>query len=396
MTEVAATAGGVAPLFIEFGVLLLGLGLLARFAHRFALSPVPFYLLAGLAFGEGGLVGIPASDEFVEVVAELGVVLLLLLLGLEFSGQELLQSARKTAFAGLVDVVANAAPGVILALLFGWGLVGAVALGGVTYISSSGIVSQLVRDLHWRRNPETPRVVSVLIIEDLVMAPYLPILTLLLTGAGLLSGLITVGVALLVVSVALVISVRGTPRFHRLLDTTDPVGLLLIVFGAAIAAAGLAGYLGFSPAVAAFLVGLLLTGEVAEVARRRLDPLRDLLAAVFFAYFGLTADPREMPEVIVPAVLLAVVTTGTKFLTGWKISKSALDSAARLRAGALLTARGEFSVVIAGLVAASAVLPSKFNALVATYVIITATTAPFLARALGNRSRSGKAKAKVA
>ncbi|MDQ1249022.1 MAG: Na Exchanger protein [Actinomycetota bacterium] len=387
---IAASAGSVSALFVEFGVLLLGLGLLARFAHRFAISPVPLYLLVGLAFGDGGLVGIPASDDFVQIVAELGVVLLLLLLGLEYSGQELLKSARKTAYAGVVDVVANATPGVILALLFGWGLVGAVALGGITYISSSGIVSQLVRDLHWRRNPETPRVVSVLIIEDLVMAPYLPVLTLLLTGAGLVSGLITVGVALLVVTVTLIISVKGSPKFHRLLNVSDPVGLLLLVFGAAIAAAGVAGQFGFSPAVAAFLVGLLLTGEVAEIARRRLDPLRDLLAAVFFAYFGLTADPREMPAVLLPALLLAVVTTGTKFLTGWKISKVALKTDARLRAGALLTARGEFSVVIAGLVATSAVLPSNFNALVATYVIITAAAAPFLARAIGNRSRPAK------
>jgi CPA2 family monovalent cation:H+ antiporter-2 len=388
--NIATSTGGVSALFVEFGLLLLGLGLLARFAHRFAISPVPLYLMVGLAFGEGGLVGIPASDDFVQVVAELGVVLLLLLLGLEYSGQELLKSARKTVRAGVVDVLANAIPGALLALAFGWGVVGAVALGGITYISSSGIVSQLVRDLHWRRKPETPRVVSVLIMEDLVMAPYLPILTLLLTGAGLISGLITVGVALLVVAAALLISVKGSPKFHRVLNVSDPVGLLLLVFGAAIAAAGIAGYLGFSPAVAAFLVGLLLTGEVAEVARRRLDPLRDLLAAVFFAYFGLTADPREMPAVLLPAILLAVITTGTKFLTGWNISKVALSTNARLRAGALLTARGEFSVVIAGLVATSAVLPSNFNALVATYVIITASAAPFLAKAMGNRSVPAK------
>lgn len=377
----AAATPGIADLFLEFGLLLLGLGILARIAHALSISPVPLYLIAGLFFGDGGLVGIAASDTFVATIAELGVVLLLLLLGLEYSAQELVSTARRQARAGIADIVLNATPGAVLALLLGWGWIGALALGGITYISSSGIVSQVVRDLRWRRNPETKPVVSVLVIEDLVMAPYLPILSVVLTGAGLVSGLITVGTALLVVAVVVVIALKGNVRLHRVLSPRDPVGLLLIVFGVAIAAAGLAGLVDFSPAVAAFLVGLLLTGEVAEVARRRLDPLRDVLAAVFFAYFGLVVDPGELPAVLLPAALLAIVTIGTKFITGWIAARS-VDSTSigALRAGALLSARGEFSVVIAGIVAVSLVLPPTFQAFVAAYVLITASAGPLLAR----------------
>lgn len=374
-------AEGVSTLFLEFGLLLLGLGVLARIAHALAISPVPLYLIAGLFFGDGGLVGITASDSFVATIAELGVVLLLLLLGLEYSAPELVRTARQQSGTGLTDLILNSLPGVAFAFILGWGWVGALALGGITYISSSGIVSQVVRDLRWRRNPETKPVVSVLVIEDLVMAPYLPILSVALTGAGLVSGLITVGTALIVVAVVIAIALKGTVKFHRMLSPRDPVGLLLIVFGAAIAAAGIAGLVDFSPAVAAFLVGLLLTGEVAEVARRRLDPLRDVLAAVFFAYFGLVVDPGELPAVILPALLLAVVTIATKFVTGWVAARSVRGTPiGALRAGALLSARGEFSVVIAGLVAVSFVLPSTFQAFVAAYVLITATAGPLLAR----------------
>ncbi len=208
-----------------------------------------------------------------------------------------------------------------------------MALGGITYISSSGIVSQVVRDLRWRRNPETGPVVSILVIEDLVMAPYLPILTVILTGTGLVAGLISVGVALLVVAVVLVVAVRRSDWSPRFFQASEPVGLLLVVFGLAVAAAGVAGLLSFSSAVAAFLVGLLLTGEVAEVARRRLDPLRELLAAVFFAYFGLVTDPRELPGVLLPAVALVIVTVLTKFLTGWYASGT-------VGGGAISTAAG--------------------------------------------------------
>jgi CPA2 family monovalent cation:H+ antiporter-2 len=258
---------------------------------------------------------------------------------------------------------------------------GALALAGVTYISSSGIVSQVVRDLRWRRNPETKPVVSVLVLEDLVMAPYLPVLTVVLTGTGLVTGLISVGVALLVVAGVIVITIRREDHFQRIFRSDEPVGLLLVVFGAAVAAAGLAGLINFSPAVAAFLVGLLLTGEVAEVARRRLDPLREMLAAIFFVYFGLSTDLGALPEMVLPALALAVVTIGTKFLTGWFAARTVQGGTIpRLRAGALLSARGEFSVIIAGLVAVSGVLPPSFGALVAAYVLITAAAAPILAR----------------
>ena len=368
-------------LFLEFGLLLIGLGIIARLAQRFGFSAVPFYLLAGLVMGEGGLYGIDPRGILVPTLAELGVVLLLLLLGLEYSGSQLVETARRQSRSGVIDLVLNATPGVAMAFILGWGYVGALALGGVTYISSSGIVSQVVRDLRWRRNPETRPVVSILVLEDLVMAPYLPILTVVLTGAGLVSGLVSTGVALVVVAVVILIAVRRDGWAQRFFKTSEPVGVLLVVFGAAVAAAGLAGLVSFSPAVAAFLVGLLLTGEVAEVARRRLDPLRELLAAVFFAYFGLSTNPADMPGVILPAFLLAIVTIATKFVTGWYASRTVGGGTiSRLRAGALLSARGEFSVVIAGIAAVSTVLPGQFQAFVAAYVLITAGIAPILAR----------------
>ena len=377
----AAVSEDLPALLLEFGLLLVVLGILARVAHRFGFSAVPFYLLGGLLLGNGGVVPVDLEGTLVPTLAELGVILLLLLLGLEYSGRELVEHARRQMAPGLMDLLLNSVPGVALALLFGWGVPGAVALGGITYISSSGIVSQVVRDLRWRRNPETGPVVSILVIEDLVMAPYLPVLTVVLTGTGLVAGIISVSVALIVVGIVLVIAVkRGewAPSFFR---ASEPVGLLLVVFGLAVAAAGLAGLFSFSSAVAAFLVGLLLTGEVAEVARRRLDPLRELLAAIFFAYFGLVTDPRELPAVLVPALALALVTILTKFVTGW-LAGATVDGGtiSRLRAGALLTARGEFSVIIAGLVAVSGALPGDFSALVAAYVLITATMGPLLAR----------------
>lgn len=382
VTTPAATEQGIWTLFLEFGVLLAGLGLLTRLASRLRISPVPLYLLAGLAFGTGGIIPVDQHAELVPVVAKMGSVILLLLLGLEYSGPVLVATVRRHSTSGVVDLALNALPGAVAGLLLGWGWPGALALAGVTYVSSSGVASQVIRDMGWRRNPESTSVVGVLVLEDLVMAPYLPMLAAVLAGVGALSGLLSVTAAAAVLAASLWLSVRQAGRSHRWFESReDTSGLILLVFGGALAAASVASFASFSPEVAAFLVGLLVTGEVAEQVRRRLDPLREVLAAVFFAYFGLSTDPGELPAVLLPAVLLGTITLGTKIATGWYVGKvDGLGVVARLRAGALLGARGEFSVVIASLVVSAGTLPAAMTAFIAAYLIVTAVLAPVLAR----------------
>ena len=100
------------------------------------------------------------------------------------------------------------------------------------------------------------------------------------------------------VAIVLLLSLHRFKFANSLLNANQPVALLLTLFGAAILVAGFAELFGFSAAVAAFLVGLLFTDEVAEVARQRLAPLRDLFAAVFFVFFGLNTNPADIPPVL--------------------------------------------------------------------------------------------------
>src|SRR5215211_3257041 len=130
-----------ATLLLELGVILAALTVLGTAARRYALSPIPLYLIAGLALGEGGFAPIPAAGEFVRSGASIGVVLLLLTLGLEFSIAEFASSLRRHLPSAWVDLVLNAVPGAIAGWLLGLGAVGIIALAGVTYISSSGVIS---------------------------------------------------------------------------------------------------------------------------------------------------------------------------------------------------------------------------------------------------------------
>jgi CPA2 family monovalent cation:H+ antiporter-2 len=366
---------------LELGAVFFGLGLLGRLAQRIGLSPIPLYLLGGLAFGAGGVIPLGDIGDFTSLAGEVGVVLLLLLLGLEYSAVELVTGLKRSWTAGIVDIVLNAAPGVAVALILGWGTVGAMVLGGVTYISSSGIVAKVLSDLGRLGNRETPVVLSVLVFEDLVMALYLPILTALLLGVTLWGGISAVAVSLAVISVVLVVALRYGRYVSAVVDSDDREVFLLKVLGAALLVAGFAQAMQVSAAVGAFLLGIAISGSTAENATKLLEPLRDLFAAVFFVVFGLSTDPRAIPPVLGWALVLAVSTAATKYATGWWAAKRArIGRMGRARAGAALIARGEFSIVIAGLAVGYAAVPAELSALATAYVLIMAVLGPIAAR----------------
>ncbi|MCH0541540.1 cation:proton antiporter [Streptomyces sp. MUM 203J] len=365
-------------LLIELGAVILVLGLVGRFAERVGLSPIPLYLLAGLAFGEGGALPLDASEEFVAVGAEIGVILLLLLLGLEYSASELVTSLRTQYPSGVVDFILNAVPGAVAALLLGWGPIAAVALAGVTWVSSSGVIAKVLTDLGRLGNRETPVVLGILVIEDLLMAVYLPVLTVLLAGISIAGGSVTLLISLGTVGVVLYLALRHGRHISRAVSSENPEMLLLVVLGLTLLVAGLAQRLQVSAAVGAFLVGIALSGEVAEGARKILTPLRDLFAAVFFLFFGLSTAPGAIPPVLVPALLLALATATTKIFTGWYAARRArVGPRGRLRAGGALVARGEFSMVIAGLTVGT---QPQIRPLATAYVLILVILGPFTAR----------------
>jgi CPA2 family monovalent cation:H+ antiporter-2 len=367
-------------LLVELGAILLGLAVLSRLATRIGMPTIPLYLTAGLAFGKGGLVPLVTAEEFVQVGAEIGLILLLFMLGLEYTAAELTSTIRSQARIGVLDLALNFTPGFAAGLLLGWGFVLAFVLGGVTYVSSSGIVAKILSDQGWTGNRETPVVISTLVIEDLVMALYLPVAGVLLVGEGDLAALLPALVAVAVVGIVLGAATRIEVGISRLVFSRSDESLLLTILGLTILVAGAAEVFGLSAAVAALLVGIVLSGPAAEAAHGLLSPMRDLFAAMFFAFVGLSVDPSSIPPVLLPACALAFITLLTKFATGWiGAARSGVGLRGRTRAGAMLTARGEFSIAIAGLATASGVV-ADFEALAISYVFVLAILGPILVR----------------
>ena len=375
---VAASSPSAAIAFVEIGAVVLALSLLARFAGRLGITAIPFYLLAGLAVGEGGVAPLQLSEEFISLTAEIGVLLLLLALGLEYNADELRAGLRTGARGGLIDAALNFTPGLIAGLLLGWDPTTAALLGGVTWISSSGVVAKVLHDLRRFGFRETPVVLNLLVIEDLAMAVYLPVLGAVVAGTALVATLVNVGLALAVVALILGLALRWGRVLSRLLAPGSDEALLLAIFGMTLLVGGLAQQVEVSSAIGAFLVGLALSGPVQLRAGPLIHPLRDLFAATFFFFFSFQLEPGSVAGALGPAALLAAVAIAAKVVTGWVLCRD-LGSRARLRAGTTLAARGEFSIVIASL-GGTGLHAADLTAVAAAFVLVTAVVGPLLAK----------------
>lgn len=367
-------------MFLELGLAILGLALLARLAHRLRASAIPLYLVAGLAFGKGGLAPLDFSEGFIHAGAEIGVLLLLFMLGLEYTGDELKRNLRTGIPAGLADFALNFTPGLLAGTLLGWRLLPSVLLAGITYISSSGVIARTLADLRRMQNPETPAVLSVLVLEDLAMALYLPVMAVIVTQGSARSMLVAVAVALVTVSLVLNLALRYGSKISEMVASESDEIVLLTTFGLVLLVGGVAQRFHVSAAIGAFLVGIAVSGPIAEQSHRLLAPLRDLFSAIFFFFFGLQIDPAVLPRVLLAAIILGMVTAVTKVLTGyWAAKRRGADRRGSWRAGAALIARGEFSIVIAGL---GVGIEPRLEPLAAAYVLFLAILGPLVSRAV--------------
>lgn len=379
MLITAATTGPVAPFLVEVGVLVAALAAVARLASALRIPAVPLYLLVGVAASGGGVLPLGFSAEFVAAGAQIGVLLLLFMLGLEFSGADIAASLRGGRAASAVDSL-NALPGLLVGLALGWSPAAAFLLAGATYASSSGIVAKLLDELDRVGNRETPIVLGVLVAEDIAMAAILPVAAVLVSGEPLLRAAPIAAAALTVAGLALVVAVRYGDRLSRLLGHSSDEAVLLSVLGLVLLVGAAAEAANISAAIGAFLVGTALSDPVADRARQLMRPLRDVFAATFFVFFGLRIDAGALGSVIAAAVLLWLLSGALKVATGWWAARRAgIGPRGAARAGTALVARGEFSILLAQLGVAAGLEP-QLGPLAAAYVLLCAISGPLLAR----------------
>jgi CPA2 family monovalent cation:H+ antiporter-2 len=227
---------------------------------------------------------------------------------------------------------------------------------------------------------QKPRLFYACWFWKISVAVYLPIAAVLIVGGGTSRVLLSVLIAVAAVFLVLVIAVRYGEKLSEFAGHDSDEIILLSVLGTVLLVGGTAQRLQVSAAIGAFLVGIAVSGPMREQSHRLVSPLRDFFAAIFFFFFGLQIAPASLVSVLGSAGALGAVTAATKIGSGyWAARRFGADRRAGLRAGSALIARGEFSIVIAGM---GAGLEPQLEPLSAAYVLLLAVLGPILARAI--------------
>jgi monovalent cation:H+ antiporter-2, CPA2 family len=356
--------------------ILGGLGLIAS---RFGLSAIPAYLLAGLLLGpnEPRALSVIEPSEVTTFVAELGIIFLLFFLGLEFTLDRLLRSGRHLGLGGSIDLVLNAAVGLLIGLVAFGPSFAAVILAAAVYVSSSAVTVKGLIDFRRLADDETDVILAILVFQDIVIAGVLGFAAA--GGGGVSPTLVAVAKALGFITVALAAS-RFLPRWiDFVLDRMPSEFMLLFTFALLVGMSAAADALGLSEAIGALMAGIVLAEtSIRREIEERFLAFRDIFAALFFFVFGLTIDVEALGDIGWLLALAVLLSVGAKLAAGYGAGiVGGFTRRQSINVGAALVAHGEFTIILAQIASGNTDIPAGDRAdLVAfagLYVLATAT-----------------------
>ncbi|TDT93414.1 MULTISPECIES: monovalent cation:proton antiporter-2 (CPA2) family protein [Azorhizobium] len=351
-------------------------------ARRLGLSPVVGYLAAGVAIGPAGLS--VADPSTVITVAELGVVLLLFLIGLELQPSRLLSMGRYIFGLGTAQLLLTGAVIAVVEMLLGFGWAAAVISGLALAMSATSIALQLLSERGDVSSGYGQRAFSILLLQDIAIVPLLALVPLLApgesatprnpTGVLLQAGAMIGAIAVVVVAGRYLLN----PLFRLLARTgareAMTAAALLVVMGAA----GLMAFAGLSMALGAFLAGLLLSESTfRHELEANIDAFRGLLLALFFMGVGMSLDLKVVIPYLGPVLSGALVITAIKFAVVFVLYRGDhRDLADGLRAGAVLMPAGEFAFVLFPLALSNGILDQQQTSLLTATAAVTMMIGP--------------------
>jgi CPA2 family monovalent cation:H+ antiporter-2 len=360
------------PLLLVEGLMLCAFFTISFASQKFRLPSVLLYIVLGAAVSS-----LFVKNELLHFAAEIGIVLLFFILGLEFPLNRMIALSKRIWPSGFLDIALNLGGATGIALLFGMDAISAFTIGSITYATSSSISAKILDEKKRLANPETEFILALLIFEDLV-APVVVSFLASVQGDNTLSagfiGLLVLKIMILIAG-AILMGHFGFKRLDNFIAKyieTDFMPLLAV--GLALGYAGLAIALGLSEILGAFMAGVMLseTGRSSEIEHLLL-PVRDLTLPFFFFWFGTTIHLGEglsSVGMMVALVLLAIV---GKIITGYAGSRwFGLSPKVSLRAGFSMVHRGEFSAIIASL------SPPPLRVFSGVYILITAFIGVYL------------------
>ena len=370
-------------LITDLAVMLLTAGVVTILFRRFKQPLVLGYILAGFLVGPYMPFFFTVVDSAsIETWSEIGIIVLMFGLGLEFNLHKLVSVGGTAIITALTEVFGMLVVGYLVGQAMGWGMMDSIFLGGMLSMSSTTIIIKAFDELGVRQEPFAQLVFGTLVIEDIAGIFMMIILSTVSVSKNISGGALALKLGMLVLYLALwlILGIYILPTLLRKAEKfMNDETLLLASLGVCFGMVLLAEALGFSSALGAFLAGSLLAGTVhAERVEHLTAGVKDLFGSVFFLSVGMMLNPEMIVRYIVPILIITVVTIVGKLLIsslGVLLSGQSLSKA--IHCGCSLAQIGEFAFIIASLGMSLGVIEEKVYPIVVAVSILTTLTTPF-------------------
>lgn len=368
-------------------LLLLGLSVLAvGLFRKIHLPPVFGYLLVGIVASPHAFGWLPAQDTTVALLAEIGVVFLLFMIGLEFSLAQFWGLRRAVLGLGGIQVLVSTAVGGALALWVGIPWEGALVLGGAAALSSTAIVVKQLGEQSEMGLPHGRLALAVLLFQDIAVVPFLVVIPILGGGAEQ-----SMAIPLLIALVKGIVAVVGMlalghwlirPLFHQVALARSTELFTLTALLVSLAAAWATHHLGLSLALGAFLAGMMLSEtEFKHQIESDVRPFRDILMGLFFITVGTQLDLKVLPDIWLMVIWITVaIVAGKALLVALVANWLGYKASVSVRAGLVLGNGGEFGFALITLALSHALLTSAQTQSVLTAIVFSMLLSPLVIR----------------
>jgi monovalent cation:H+ antiporter-2, CPA2 family len=378
----------------DFAVIMIIAAIMLFLTHRFKQSMVIGYLIAGMIIG-------PFTPPFtliheietVNIFAELGIIMLLFVIGIEFPIAKLKQIGKISIIVGLTESIGTMVITFFVAQRLGFTTFDSMFLGLAMSITSTVVTIKVLEELGKIKERSSILILGVLIVEDIVAVSVLAILQSIAVAAdteeiAIIPISISIAIAVVFIGSILVLGSKFLPNLiDKIGKTNDYALLLIVILGLAFGLSFIANILGLSVVIGAFLAGVLVAeSRSATVAKVITIPLRDVFSALFFVSIGALVNVYLIPLYIVPVIVLILTAFVVKFLLVFAVlAKSKFHNTDILKVGlGLATAKGEMSLVIAKGGQDVGAITSSILPILSVVTIITSFATPYILKFANN------------
>jgi monovalent cation:H+ antiporter-2, CPA2 family len=375
----------IGPILQDFTIIMIAASIMAMVSYKLKQPMVIGYIIAGMIIGPfTPPFSLISNFDVLNLFAEIGVILLLFVVGMEFPIEKLRKIGKKALVIAFSEGLGTFAIGFIVCQAVNYSLADSLFLALAISVTSTVIVMRILDELGMIKDETSIIILGVAVIEDIIIISILAILQSVSSSGGLygIELVTSIGTVLAFIGGALFIGSKTVPKFVNLIAKTNQHDVLIVaILGVAFGLSFLAFEIGISVATGAFFAGVLIAeSKVHSVTRVLTTPLKDMFGAIFFVSIGALMDITKIPALIIPALMLIAVSIGAKFLTVFLSSRSqGYDTQTSLKtAFGLSSSGGELALVVAkgGVdvgATSSFVLP-----MVGTMTIITTFITPYM------------------